>query len=335
MLRERTGPHGEGAFSRVSGTAGQVRADGVRMNLSQLYYFSKLAEVQHYANAAKELYITQPSLSHAIKSLESELGVPLFEREGRRMKLTPFGRAFVEYVNRGLREIDKGVELAQEYNGKLGGAVKIGAVYTVQGDYLPMLIRDYRSQYGSNVKFNLFQGFSEPLVEALERDEYDVVFAAKVANKPNLCFEHVVSHQLVAFVSKSNELASRVSLSLAELRGRLVYTYRRGTPIGENVNDALEEYGVSAVQDYQDEITLGGMVQADPSSVGLATLSIGLESFKGVQIIPLEDIPHDFHRIYMVYKRNAFCSRAVESFIEFTSDYVPPKEAIPVAEIPA
>ena len=77
--------------------------------------------MQHYANAAKELYITQPSLSHAIKSLEAELGAPLFEREGRRMKLTPLGRAFAEHVKRGLREIDKGVALAQEYNGKLSG----------------------------------------------------------------------------------------------------------------------------------------------------------------------------------------------------------------------
>lgn len=299
------------------------------MNLSQLYYFAKLSEMQHYANAAKELYITQPSLSHAIKSLEAELGAPLFEREGRRMKLTPLGRAFAEHVKRGLREIDKGVALAQEYNGKLSGTVNIGAIYTVQGDYLPMLLRDYHAQYGQTVKFNLFQGFSTPLVEALERDEYDVAFTAKVPNKPDLCFEHVVSHQLVAFVAPSNPIAHLKSVSLGDLRGRLVYTYRRGTPIGENVNDALEEFGVSAVQEYEDEISLGGMVQADPRVVGLATLSIGLKSFSDIVIIPIEDIPQDYHRIYMVYKRDAFRNRAVESFIEFTSDYVPPKGAIP------
>ncbi|MFQ9181270.1 MAG: LysR substrate-binding domain-containing protein [Eggerthella lenta] len=219
--------------------------------------------------------------------------------------------------------------LAQEYNGKLSGTVNIGAIYTVQGDYLPMLLRDYHAQYGQTVKFNLFQGFSTPLVEALERDEYDVAFTAKVPNKPDLCFEHVVSHQLVAFVAPSNPIAHLKSVSLGDLRGRLVYTYRRGTPIGENVNDALEEFGVSAVQEYEDEISLGGMVQADPRAVGLATLSIGLKSFSDIVIIPIEDIPQDFHRIYMVYKRDAFRSRAVESFIEFTSDYVPPKGAIP------
>ena len=192
-----------------------------------------------------------------------------------------------------------------------------------------MLLRDYHAQYGQTVKFNLFQGFSTPLVEALERDEYDVAFTAKVPNKPDLCFEHVVSHQLVAFVAPSNHIAHLKSVSLGDLRGRLVYTYRRGTPIGENVNDALEEFGVSAVQEYEDEISLGGMVQADPRAVGLATLSIGLKSFSDIVIIPIEDIPQDYHRIYMVYKRDAFRSRAVESFIEFTSDYVPPKGAIP------
>ena len=75
------------------------------------------------------------------------------------MKLTPLGRAFAEHVKRGLREIDKGVALAQEYNGKLSGTVNIGAIYTVQGDYLPMLLRDYHAQYGQTVKFNSFQGF--------------------------------------------------------------------------------------------------------------------------------------------------------------------------------
>ena len=77
------------------------------------------------------------------------------------------------------------------------------------------------------------------------------------------------------------------------------------------------------------EITLGGMVQADPLAVGLATLSIGLKSFSGLSIIPIEDLPRDFHRIYMVYKRDAFRTRSVESFIEFASDYVPPRGAIP------
>ena len=184
------------------------------MNLSHLRYFVKLAELQHYAQAARDLYITQPSLTHAIKTLEAELGAPLFQRQGRGVRLTRFGSEFNECVKRGLQEIDRGIELAREYNDDLAGVINVGAIFTVQGDYLPSLIKAYRAVYGSGVKINMFQGFSLPLIEGLERDDYDVVFAAKAPNKPDLCFEHAVSHELVAFMSKDHPLASRSSLSL-------------------------------------------------------------------------------------------------------------------------
>lgn len=64
------------------------------MNLSQLHYFKKLAEVLHYTRAAQELFITQPTLSGAISSLENELEVSLFERSGRSVSLTPQGEIF-------------------------------------------------------------------------------------------------------------------------------------------------------------------------------------------------------------------------------------------------
>ena len=72
------------------------------MNLQQLYYFRKLAEVQHYTEAAKALYITQPSLSDSIASLESELSVALFQKKGRNVQLTKYGEEFSQYVNQSL-----------------------------------------------------------------------------------------------------------------------------------------------------------------------------------------------------------------------------------------
>ena len=302
------------------------------MNLSQLYYFSKLSEIQHFSQAARELYITQPTLSHAIKCLEQELGVQLFERDGRRMKLTAFGAEFAQHVKNGLTEIDKGIELADEYNGKRGGTVNIGAVFTVQADYLPRMFCDYRAQYGVDAKLNLFQGFSQPLVEGLEEDAYDVVFTAYVPNKPDLCFEEMVSHELVAFVEQSNPLAERGSVQLADLKGCEVLTYRRGAPVGEEVHDVLSSAGVEANYQYEDEISMAGDVQANPSTVGVATLTLGIKAFPNLVPLRLEDVPRDFHHIYMVYKRDAYRSRAVERFIEFAADYVCPPGVIPSTE---
>lgn len=302
------------------------------MNLSQLYYFSKLSELEHFSKAAKELYITQPSLSHAIKSLETELGVQLFEREGRRMRLTPFGKEFAVYVKRGLREIDKGVELAQEFNGKLGGTVNVGAVLTVQGDYLPSLFHDFSENYGQEVKLNMFQGFSIPIVEGLENDKYDVVFAAAGERKPNLCYEHVLSHELVAVVNKNNPLAQRDSIGIPELSGYNVHTYRLGTPIGEEVNDLLTEYNLSAKHDCEDEVSLGGIISAMPNDIALATLTISFKAFDHLRFLRIEEVPQDFHPIYMIYKRDAYRSCAAERFIQFSQDWVAPKDAIPSTE---
>lgn len=84
------------------------------MNLQQLYYFRKLAEVQHYTKAAKALYITQPSLSDSIASLEHELSVSLFQKKGRGVQLTKYGQEFYEYVNQALGILEHGIAIMKE-----------------------------------------------------------------------------------------------------------------------------------------------------------------------------------------------------------------------------
>lgn len=299
------------------------------MNLAHLRYFARLSESEHFSNTAKELYITQPSLSHAIKTLEAEIGVKLFVREGRRMRLTPFGREFAVYVKRGLREIDKGLDVAQEYNGKRGGTVNIGSVFTVQGDYLPRLFCDFKMACGQETRLNLFQGFTMPLLDGLENEVYDVVFSAKGEGMTDLCFEPVLAHQLVAVVAQGHELARKGSVTLADLAGWQVHTYVRGVPVGEEVERVLGAAGVEASYDFEDEISLGGMVRSAPGIVGVATLTIGLKMYDDLVLLPIEDVPRDFHTIYLVYRRDAFRSVAVERFIDFVQDYRPPKDAIP------
>ena len=73
------------------------------MNLNQLYYFQKVAQLQHYHQTAKELNISQPSLSRSIA--EEELGVSLFQKNGRNIELTKYGSIFLEHVNRIIDEI--------------------------------------------------------------------------------------------------------------------------------------------------------------------------------------------------------------------------------------
>lgn len=293
------------------------------MNLSQLYYFRKLAELQHYTQAAQELYITQPALSNSISHLEKELGIPLFERDGRTVKLTRYGKEFYEYTVESLNALEKGIALAREHAGSPLGSIDIGTIYTIQGDYLPELIRAYRNQYGQSIEFNVYQGLTKPLIEDLENDRYEVVFTAYVPNKPHLTFIPVLSQKLVAIMHKSNKFAWSNNLTLEDLQeAESIVTYPPDTPIGSEVDKLLKTHGVSATDACcNDEITLGSMVDSKPEAIGVTLKTIGLAPFRSLiskQIVGVED---DFHSVYMVYKTGAYKTRTVENFIDFVRSF--------------
>lgn len=84
------------------------------MNLFYIRYFVELAKEQQYTKAAKNLNITQPSLSHAIHQLEEELGVLLFEKTGRNTVLTRYGEEFLVYAENTIRTLDQGIRLMQK-----------------------------------------------------------------------------------------------------------------------------------------------------------------------------------------------------------------------------
>ena len=97
------------------------------MNLHHLRYFVTLAHLEHYTKAAKQLSITQPSLSHAIASLEDELNVRLFEKDGRNVVLTRWGKIFLQDVEEILAHLDSSVENLK-MTGSGNGTIEIGCI---------------------------------------------------------------------------------------------------------------------------------------------------------------------------------------------------------------
>lgn len=101
------------------------------MNLRHLMFFRELAHTQHMAQAAENLGISQPSLSYAIKKLEMELNVPLFEPDGRNIKLTPLGKIYLEYINESLNSLNHGNLLIKQLTNPDEGHVNLGFTYTL------------------------------------------------------------------------------------------------------------------------------------------------------------------------------------------------------------
>lgn len=303
------------------------------MNLSHLYYFRTLARVQHYTRAAEQLFITQPTLSNAVSQLEKELGIPLFQKEGRNVRLTKQGREFDEYISQALDLIDKAVDIAHEQAGSPSGSIDLGVIYTIQADYLPPLLRAYRNRYGQGIVINTYQGLTNQLVEDLESGRYDLAFGSYVEGHDDLGFIHVGNQRLVAVVHNYSPFAKRESVTIDDLSHSKIYTYSPDIPLGKEVRSFClsccnRELDVHATA--EDEITLGSMVDSDPSAIGLILDTLGLLPFDKLVKVPLSEVPDDFHKVYLIYRKNVFQPRAVENFINFVREYgnIPPEDEI-------
>lgn len=285
------------------------------LSLAQLYNFKKLAEKQHMTRAAEELYITQPTLSLSVKALEHELGVALFYRSGRAIRLTKLGQEFYDEVSVVLTDLDRCIEAIRAHGETTGGTLRIGTIPTIQHDFLPALLQQIWKKYGYNVKMGFTVEFSLPLTRALKEQEYDLIFASKAESEPNIEYVPMLTKRLIAVVNKENPLAGRESLSLAELTGMPFTSYTPGTPLGNETKRLLDTFDMEPSITYDDEFTLTSVVTANSTMPGVMLDTFAIERFDGVVKIPLEDVADDFHTIYLGYDKRLYRSKVMDGFI--------------------
>ena len=285
------------------------------MNLPQLYYFRKLAEVQHYTEAAKALYITQPSLSDSISSLEKELGVSLFQKKGRNIELTKYGEEFNRYVCQSLSILEYGISLIKEKSGHISGTIDIGCIPTLMGDFLPNTMDLYREK-NPLANLNIYHGFSVDIAQGVSSGKYDIGFGSMVDNMPDLVFVPITYQELIAVVQNNHPLADRDSMYLADLKNYSLTTYQEEIPIGKTVSNLLKQSGVEATYSYDNEISIGGVISKS-SKVALCADTPFLKQFDNLHKIHLLDVPKDTRMIYMLYSKKNFITSAVQAFANF------------------
>ena len=285
------------------------------MNLQQLYYFRKLAEVQHYTEAAKALYITQPSLSDSIASLEHELSFSLFQKKGRGVQLTKYGQEFYEYVNQALGILEHGIAAVREKSDSVTGTIDIGCIPTLLGDFLPNALDLYHEKC-PQVSFNIFHEKSIPFAEGVSAGTYDIGLCSMVENKDDLVFVPITYQELVVIVRNDHPLAVHDSIELTALKGYMLSTYRDTIPIGKTIRKILKEKGMEAVYSYDDEISIAGRINHSSKTAIVADTPF-LKQFDNLKKIHLTDVPKDTRMLYLVYSKKNFITAAVEAFANF------------------
>lgn len=284
------------------------------MNLSQLYYFQKLAEIQHYSTAAKELHISQPALSSAIASLEDELFVPLFQKSGRNVKLTDYGKEFNTYVTKALRYIEQGCTIMQEYSNHISGTISVGCIPTLLNDFLPKVIHNYKQKY-NHANFEVFHGMSKDVVEGVQTKKYDIGFCSKIEDATDLIFVPISYQEIIALCRIDDYSLSGDSIPLSYLKNKEnIITYRDSIQIGKTIKSVLKKYSINATFKYDDEISIGGMI-SQFGYIGVCANTSFLDQFTNLRRLHFSDLPLNTRIIYMCYNKNTLHPSIVESFM--------------------
>lgn len=298
------------------------------MNLAQLRYFQHLARVRHYTRAAAGLYITQPTLSHAMATLSEELGCELFHKSGRELVLTAEGKAFLAHVDRALSELDAGVEEIVERQGMVAGTVEIGAVTSTRLLFVPAAIKAFREECSPYVDFDLFQGLTGSLSERFGEGLYDLLVVGPSVI-PQTERKLLFYQELALAVRPDHPLASRPSAKIADLAGYDVVTYRPGKAVGELATKFLDDHQapldrMRLVRNCDDEETMGAQV-IDDGMVALTIVCTNLPVNPNLTIVPLDEPgAREFYPIYVVYRKAGYVGPAAKEFIRFLCGFTPP-----------
>lgn len=292
------------------------------MNLKQLYYFKRLSETQHYTEAASSLFITQPSLSHAISELEKELGVSLFARKGRNVEITQNGKRFLPYVEDALASLEKGRLTLQKSGLESKENIRIAFIYTMGEYVVPQLIQKYSaSPSHHNVTFSFTQGTSLNLLQELKAAKTDLALCSYIADEPDIDFIPIIQQELVVVTAKDHPLA-RLYQHEVELAETIHYPYvyfaeNSGLrPFIDNV--FMQQKMVPDIACYVEEDTaMAGLVSID---YGIAIMPrISALANYNVHILTIKNkIPPRY--IYLATMKERVLSPAIQSFKEFVID---------------
>lgn len=147
------------------------------MTLTELRYLVALARERHFGRAAEASHVSQPTLSAAIRKLEEELGMPLFERRPREVKVSPEAEALVAQAQRILEQVEQLEQMAHERHDQLGSPLRVGAIFTVAPYLLPVLVPRVRDEAPEMPLF-IEENYTHVLRTKLERGDLDAIIVA-------------------------------------------------------------------------------------------------------------------------------------------------------------
>ncbi|WP_096190170.1 LysR family transcriptional regulator [Evansella halocellulosilytica] len=284
------------------------------MEILQLTYFRTLAQVEHMTKAAETLHIAQPALSQAISRLEKDLGVRLFDRKGRQIRLNSYGKLFLERVESALDILEEG---RKELIDRAG--IERGSIYlaTSTFDRLSPPIKSFLDQY-PDIHFQVKQASMEKLTHLIHDNDIDFCFTAIPIKGDDIESIPILKEDLYIGVPHGHQLANRNSIPLSEASEEPFISYHKDNQMRQMNEAFCREAGFSprVVCEAEGPTEIANLVRA-----GLGIAFVGSCNIDD-DLVKLKINEPACERTYsLVWKEHHYLSRAAQQFKDFLIQY--------------
>ncbi|HEU0001294.1 MAG TPA: LysR substrate-binding domain-containing protein [Ktedonobacteraceae bacterium] len=295
------------------------------MELRQLGYFVAVAHKRHFTRAAQELSIAQPALSQQIRQLERELGVTLFERTSRQVRLTSAGEALLIRAERILAEVEWARMEMQEYSGLARGRVVIGALQSLEAFRFPALLSRFHTRY-PGIDIVLREEATERLLELLHTGQLDLTliqimddsWPPELTSAP-VVTEKLLTEELVLVVAPAHMLAHRQNVAVEELRDEPFILFKPGSGLRHIIMQR------SLAADFTPRMLfesgeLGTVRSLVAEGLGISVLPRSVAEAQGREVAIVSLDPPPVRTILLAWHTNVYHAPASAAFLSFIRD---------------
>jgi LysR family transcriptional regulator, hydrogen peroxide-inducible genes activator len=279
------------------------------MTLTELRYIVAVARERHFGRAAEACFVSQPTLSVAIKKLEEELDVKIFERGSNEVSMTPLGEAIVRQAQQVIEQAQGIREIAKRGKDPLAGPLRLGIIYTIGPYLLPELVKN-AIELTPQMPLILQENFTVKLLDMLRTGELDCAIMAEPFPETGLALAPLYDEPFMAAVPKTHALASRERITPEELKRETMLLLGTGHCFRDHVLEVCPEFarfssdaeGIKKSFEGSSLETIKHMVASGMGVTVVPALSVPREPQAHVVFIPFVD-PAPTRRVVLAWRK--------------------------------
>lgn len=290
------------------------------MNIHHLAYFVSLVESGNATETANKLYVSQSTLTKAIKSLETEVGKPLLIREGSLFRTTESGEIFYKYAKHALRSIEEGIAMAQDPSRTLSPILRVGMEHVIRKQYAAYLIDHCLAKIDmKDAPVEWYLAERDELSDLLHSGQIDIAITVADITSDGVYSINMGYYNLVAVVNRKNELSKKESICFSDLQGRELATYHPLIPFAQQTLPLLKEHGLTPTREAEDDNSLYLIPCTDPDVVSIARYTSDVLLYDSIKALKIRDADQDLFGTYVSAKTSLNRLPFVNDFMKETA----------------